>query len=205
MVTHAALIEGVEQLGLSLSRAQLEQCQAYMNLIQKWNKAYNLVGTSDTQTLIEKHLLDSLAISPFIQQTPVLDVGSGAGLPGILLAIAHPEIEFTLCDSNGKKARFMRQSVIELGLKNVTVEHGRIQSYHAEQAPMIVMSRAFAPLQEALEILADVCHSRGQVMIMLGLKPSTLPTADTIKTIINHEIAVPGLESQRHLLVAKQQ
>ncbi len=205
MVTHAALIEGVEQLGLSLSRAQLEQCQAYMNLIQKWNKAYNLVGTSDTQTLIEKHLLDSLAISPFIQQTPVLDVGSGAGLPGILLAIAHPEIEFTLCDSNGKKARFMRQSVIELGLKNVTVEHGRIQSYHAEQAPMIVMSRAFAPLQEALEILADVCHPSGQVMIMLGLKPSTLPTADTIKTIINHEIAVPGLESQRHLLVAKQQ
>lgn len=205
MATHAALIEGVEQLGLSLSRAQLEQCQAYMNLIQKWNKAYNLVGTSDTQTLIEKHLLDSLAISPFIQQTPVLDVGSGAGLPGILLAIAHPEIEFTLCDSNGKKARFMRQSVIELGLKNVTVEHGRIQSYHAEQAPMIVMSRAFAPLQEALEILADVCHPSGQVMIMLGLKPSTLPTADTIKTIINHEIAVPGLESQRHLLVAKQQ
>ena len=99
----------------------------------------------------------------------------------------------------------MRQSVIELGLKNVTVEHGRIQSYHAERAPMIVMSRAFAPLQEALEILADVCHPSGQVMIMLGLKPSTLPTADTIKTIINHEIAVPGLESQRHLLVAKQQ
>jgi 16S rRNA (guanine527-N7)-methyltransferase len=204
MAAHAALIEGVEQLGLSLSHAQLEQCQAYMNLIQKWNKAYNLVGTSDTQTLIEKHLLDSLAISSFIQQSPVLDVGSGAGLPGILLAIAHPEIEFTLCDSNGKKARFMRQSAIELGLKNVTVEHGRIQSYRAEQAPMIVMSRAFAPLQEALEILADVCHPSGQVMIMLGLKPSTLPTADTIKTIINHEIAVPGLESQRHLLVAKQ-
>ena len=204
MAAHAALIEGVEQLGLSLSHAQLEQCQAYMNLIQKWNKAYNLVGTSDTQTLIEKHLLDSLAISSFIQQSPVLDVGSGAGLPGILLAIAHPEIEFTLCDSNGKKARFMRQSAIELGLKNVTVEHGRIQSYRSEQAPMIVMSRAFAPLQEALEILADVCHPSGQVMIMLGLKPSTLPTADTIKTIINHEIAIPGLESQRHLLVAKQ-
>ena len=204
MAVHAALIEGVEQLGLSLSDTQLQQCQAYLDLIQKWNKAYNLVGTSNTQTLIEKHLLDSLAISTFIQQSPVLDVGSGAGLPGIPLAIVLPHIDFTLCDSNGKKARFMRQATIELGLQNVSVQHGRIQSYSAPQAPMIVMSRAFAPLQQALEILADVCHPTGQVMIMLGLKPSTLPTAEKIKTIINHEIAIPGLASQRHLLVAKQ-
>lgn len=202
MAAHAALIEGVEQLGLSLSHAQLEQCQAYMNLIQKWNKAYNLVGTSDTQTLIEKHLLDSLAISSFIQQSPVLDVGSGAGLPGILLAIAHPEIEFTLCDSNGKKARFMRQASIELGLTNVCVEHRRIETYQPAEAPMIVLARAFAPLQDAIKILAQVCHPAGQVMLMLGLKPRTLPQAETLKTIINHQIAVPGLDSQRHLLVA---
>jgi len=202
MAVHAALIEGVEQLGLSLTETQLQQYQDYMNLIQKWNQAYNLVGTSDTQTLITKHLLDSLAIGPYIQQSPVLDVGSGAGLPGIPLAIALPHVSFTLCDSNGKKARFMRQSVIELGLQNVTVEHGRIEAYVPRQTAMIVMSRAFAPLPEALEILADVCHPAGQVMIMLGLKPSTLPQTESINTIINHEIAVPGLASQRHLLVA---
>jgi len=202
MAAQIALIEGVEQLGLSLTDGQLQQCQDYMDLIQKWNKAYNLVGTSDTQTLITKHLLDSLAISPYIQQSPVLDVGSGAGLPGIPLAIALPHVSFTLCDSNGKKARFMRQSVIELGLENVMVEHGRIEAYSSRQTAMIVMSRAFAPAQEALEILADVCHPAGQVMIMLGLKPSTLPQAASINSIINHEVVVPGLVSQRHLLVA---
>jgi len=89
-----------------------------------------------------------------------------------------------------------------LGLQNVTVEHGRIEAYVPRQTAMIVMSRAFAPLPEALEILADVCHPAGQVMIMLGLKPSTLPQTESINTIINHEIAVPGLASQRHLLVA---
>ncbi len=202
MAVNPALTQGVEQLQLALCATPIEQLQAYIDLIQKWNKAYNLVGTSDSQTLIDKHILDSLAIAPFVQQSPVLDVGSGAGLPGIPLAIALPHIEFTLCDANGKKARFMRQAVIELGLANVSVEHGRIESYHPHSAPMTVMARAFAPLQEAIKILAGVCHPAGQVMLMLGLKPSTLPSAESIKTIINHEIAVPGLDSQRHLLVA---
>lgn len=202
MAVKSALLRGIEQLPLALTAQQIEQLHAYIDLIQKWNKAYNLVGTSESAILIKKHILDSLAIAPFVSQSPVLDVGSGAGLPGIPLAITYPQMTFTLCDANGKKARFMRQAVIELGLSNVTVEHGRIEAYQPDSAPMSVLARAFAPPQEAIKILAEVCHPGGQVMLMLGVEPDILPEDETIKTIIKHKIAVPELDSQRHLLVA---
>ena len=195
------LENGASQLGLNLSEAQIDQSLSYIALIQKWNKAYNLVGTSDTQELVCKHLLDSFSIVPHIKHSPVLDVGSGAGLPGIPLAISLPDISFTLLDSNGKKARFMRQACIELGLNNVEIVQSRIENYVTNTVYTTVLSRAFAPLGSAIVQLSNVCAPEGQVLIMLGAKPTQLPKIDGIKEMLIHTLAVPGLSSDRHLLV----
>ena len=110
------LLAGAKALDVSLHSEQANQLHSFLLLIQKWNQTYNLVGASDTETLVTKHILDSLAVAQFINQDPLLDVGSGGGLPGIPLAIARPDLSFTLLDANGKKTRFMRQAMIELKL-----------------------------------------------------------------------------------------
>ncbi len=202
MDTRSYLQEGAQQLGLDLAGAQINLLLAYLALIQRWSKAYNLVGTSDGFELAQKHLLDSLALVGYVNNTPVLDVGSGAGLPGIPLAISLPDISFTLLDSNGKKARFMRQVVMELKLTNVDIVQTRVENYQPAVAPNIVLSRAFAPLEKALEMLSTVCASQGQVQIMLGTKPDKLPTLDRVGEISIQSIQIPGLDSHRHLLIA---
>ena len=194
------LAEAAKTLGLSLSEQQAGQLSAYVSLIQKWNQAYNLVGTSDRRELILKHLFDSLSVAPFIGCASVLDVGSGAGLPGIPLAIALPGISFTLLDANGKKVRFMRQSVIELKLNNVQVVQTRLEHYSASQS--LVLARAFAPLAEALEQLARVCAEGGQILIMLGIKPASQPRLAIISRMVMRPLTIPGLTHQRHLLIA---
>lgn len=200
--TTELLLRGAEELGLSLNDRQYQQLFGFVELIQKWNRAYNLVGAPDPQTLVTKHLLDCLSVAQFIGEGPVLDVGSGAGLPGIPLAIAHPDISFILLDSNGKKTRFMRQAAIELELKNIVVIHSRVQEYVTQTSPRMVLSRAFAPLQEALKLLAEQCVSGGQVGIMLGEMPEQLPELPELNFTAKHKLAVPGLNSQRHLLLA---
>ncbi|MEM8844896.1 MAG: 16S rRNA (guanine(527)-N(7))-methyltransferase RsmG [Pseudomonadota bacterium] len=202
MNASSLLLAGVDALGVCLDSRQIKQLVSFVQLIQKWNKAYNLVGVSDTHTLVKKHLLDSLAIVSYIDQSSVLDVGSGAGLPGIPLAIARPDLSFTLLDSIGKKARFMRQVVIELKLSNVMVEQQRIEKYSSVPKPKIVLSRAFAPLEDALKLLSVHCASKGQVKIMLGTKPPQIPEVSDLTNIQSHEIVVPDLNSRRHLLVA---
>ena len=198
----ADLEKGVNDLGLKLSSSQIDQLTSYIQLIQKWNKAYNLVGTSNSRELVKKHILDCLTVVAFIEKTPVLDVGSGAGLPGIPLAISLPGISFTLLDSNGKKTRFMRQVVMELNLTNVEIVQTRIEDYQPSEAPKTVLSRAFAPLDKALEMLAAVCAPHGQIQIMLGTKATPLPQITGIKDILVHTLTVPDLSSDRHLLIA---
>ena len=196
------LRRGTNELGLTLSDEKVDQLLLYLALIQKWNKAYNLVGTSDTSELIDKHLLDSLSISPYIHQSPVIDVGSGAGLPGIPLAISLPDISFTLVDANGKKVRFMRQACIELNLTNVEIVQTRIENFTASSDYKTVVSRAFAPLDSALEQLSKVCSDDGKITIMLGTAPQTVPKSEHFQEITIHKIDVPGLHSNRHILVA---
>ena len=197
------LNHGIEQLGVTLSDQQMASMLAYLQLIQEWNKAYNLVGTSNTNELIEKHLLDSLAIAQHVTACPVLDVGSGAGLPGIPLAIALPDLSFTLLDSNGKKARFMRQAVLQLKLGNVEIVQTRIEQYEAKIPVKTIISRAFAPLDKALDLLATACMANTRVQIMLGARPEQLPQHEDFSHIEVLPICVPGLESQRHLLIAQ--
>jgi 16S rRNA (guanine527-N7)-methyltransferase len=202
MDIRSRLEEGAQQLALALTETQFDLLLAYLVMIQKWNKAYNLVGTSNADELVQKHLLDSLSLVPHIKKSPVLDVGSGAGLPGIPLAISLPDISFTLLDSNGKKARFMRQVVMDLKLTNVEIVQSRVENYHPSVAPKTVLSRAFAPVHKALGILATVCAPQGQVQIMLGTQPSELSVLDEVYHVEIHSITIPGLDSQRHLLVA---
>ena len=196
------LQRGANELGLSLSETKIDRLLLYLALIQKWNKAYNLVGTSNTADLVEKHLLDSLSIYKFIKESPVLDVGSGAGLPGIPLAITLPDISFTLVDANGKKVRFMRQACIELNLTNVEIVQSRIETYATDNEFKTVIARAFAPLESALCQLAEACIKDGQINIMLGVPPQKLPENKNICNLQVHELNVPGLDSKRHLLVA---
>jgi len=202
MDTRTYLLDSAQKMGLNLSVQQIDLLLAYLALIQRWNKAYNLVGTSGSRELVQKHLLDSLALVAYINNSPVLDVGSGAGLPGIPLAISLPDISFTLLDSNGKKARFMRQVVMELKLTNVDIVQIRVENYQPEFAPNIVLSRAFAPLDKALEMLSAVCASQGQVQIMLGAQPDKVPVLDCVSKTSIQSIQIPELNSHRHLLIA---
>lgn len=199
----SALEQGVQQVGLRLDSQKIEHLLAYMQLVQKWNAKFNLVGTSNTKELLYKHILDSLAIAHYVNHSPVLDVGSGAGLPGIPLAITLPELSFTLIDSNGKKARFMRQAVIELKLGNVEVIHGSVTEYQPQMAPLTVLARAFRQIDEVLGVLDKVCAHTGQMMVMLGKCPVEIPLVDGITRCVTQKIEVPGLNgSERHLLIA---
>lgn len=192
-------------LDLVLNEQQLDRLLAYLEILRKWNNSYNLVGTSDRTELVQKHLLDSMAISPYIKEAPILDVGSGAGLPGIPLAITLPELAFTLLDANSKKTRFMRQVAIELNLSNIEITQSRVEDFQIASMPKTVIARAFAPLQTALNQLVRVCAPQGQVLIMLGERTQELPIIAGFKTLTTHAISVPGLSAQRHLLVAEKE
>ena len=178
MDIRSRLEEGAQQLALALTESQYDLLLMYLGMIQKWNKAYNLVGTSNAIELVQKHLLDSISIIPYVKMSPLLDVGSGAGLPGIPLAICLPDISFTVLDSSGKKTRFMRQVVMDLKLTNVEIVQTRLENYYPREAPKTVLSRAFAPVGKALQMLSVVCAPQGQIQIMQALSPmSYLPSS----------------------------
>lgn len=199
------LAAGAKLLGADIDQQQVELLLEYLTLLRKWNTTFNLVGTSNEQELVQKHILDSIAIGSHIRQSPVLDVGSGAGLPGIPLAITLPKLSFALLDANSKKTRFMRQVAIELNLSNIEIVQSRVENYQPTQLPNTVIARAFAPLEKALDSLCSVCANRGQVLLMLGERAQDLPSHTAYKDIVTHAIQVPGLQSQRHLLVASKE
>ena len=148
----------------------LETALAYLELLIKWNKAYNLTAVRDPAQMVTRHLLDSLAVLPYINGSHVIDVGSGAGLPGIPLALMCPERQFTLLDSNNKKTRFMTQAVIELGLKNVVVKHCRVEQL-AEPPFDTVISRAFATIADMLTVAGHLAGTDGKYLAMKGVFP----------------------------------
>lgn len=174
----------------------------YLRLLAKWNRVYNLSGIRDEAAMIGPHLLDSLSVHAYITGPRVLDVGSGAGLPGIPLAAAKPELDFTLLDASAKKTRFMRQVAIELKLQNVRVEQGRIEDYRPSIGFDTVVCRAFASVVKFVEVANRVCMPGGRLVAMKGaLSAEERQTIASLRGRIRiHQLTVPGVETERQLV-----
>lgn len=197
------LRHGVAAMGQpALQAAQEKQLIEFVQLLFRWNKAYNLTAVQDPQTMLVRHLLDSLSVRPYLEGACILDVGTGAGLPGIPLAIAEPGRHFVLLDSLGKRITFLRQVVLSLGLPNVALVQGRIEAYRPAEPPSCVISRAFARFHE---YLAAVEHLLAPGVCVLAMKGRAAeaeaeegrPVAGELTLI---PLAVPGLDEVRVLL-----
>jgi len=191
---------GLAQLQLDLPEAVCERLLAYLRLIAKWNRSYNLTAVRDETRMLTHHLLDSLAVLPHVRGPSVLDVGSGPGLPGIPLAIACPHWRLTLLDANHKKTTFLRQAIIELQLSNVDVVCERVEHWQAPARFDTVISRAFADLSEFLRLAGRHCAPDGQMVAMKGVYPheevARLPADFSLRDVI--ALQVPGLAAERH-------
>ncbi len=195
------LDEGLAAIKLELSTAQKQKLIEYLELLHKWNRVYNLTAIQDPQDMVTKHLIDSLAVAPYLTGAgPVLDVGTGAGLPGIPLAIYYPEIHFVLLDSNGKKTRFLQQVVATLALSNVTIVHARIEDYEQADGFNLIISRAFSSLNDMIAVTWRLLRAQGVLLAMKGQVPDSelagLANSEVIK------LAVPGQKS-RHLVIVR--
>lgn len=199
----ALVWQGVpEGLGLLVSDKQDQQLQQYLALLQRWNKAYNLTAVRDPAQMLILHLWDSLSVVPFIGAESCLDVGSGAGLPGIPLAIMRPDQQFTLLDTNGKKTRFIQQAALELGLKNLKVVQARVEQWQPEQKFAAIISRAFASLADFVTVSGKHLQAQGTMYAMKGRYPDSeiadLPTGWSV--VSSHQLLIPSLDAERHLL-----
>lgn len=192
---------GAQQLQLSLSEETLQRLMDYQAELIKWNAAYNLTAIRDPRQMVVRHLLDSLALLPYVRGR-VLDVGAGAGLPGLVLAIADPSLSVTTLDSNGKKARFMRHAVRSLGLPNADVVEGRVEAYQPTQPFDTVTSRAFAALGDFLTQTAHLRAAGGQWVAMKGkLDAWELAAIPATAKHKEHRLQVPGLDEDRHAVI----
>jgi 16S rRNA (guanine527-N7)-methyltransferase len=193
---------GVEALGLTLPAGGEEKLLGFVELLERWNQAYNLTAVRDPAEMVTKHLLDSLAVLPHLEAGPVEDVGAGAGLPGIPLAVARPDLAFTLLDSNGKKTRFMTQAAAALKLANVTVVQSRAEGYRPPEPFATVMSRAFASLGDFLDLAGHAAGQGSRLLAMKGAVPDAelkeIPTGYRLLKV--HPLKVPGLDAERCLI-----
>ncbi|WP_372965013.1 16S rRNA (guanine(527)-N(7))-methyltransferase RsmG [Marinobacter sp.] len=197
------LRDGLDNMKLSLSESQQQQLLAFLALLNKWNKAYNLTAVRDERVMVSRQLLDSLSIMPWVTTDHLLDVGAGGGMPGIPLAIVFPYKRFTLLDSNGKKTRFLNQCVLELGLKNVEVIHGRAEDCQPKQPYSQISSRAFTALANLVTWCEQLLAEDGEFLAMKGQYPddevAALPAAWQVES--SHSLNVPGADGERHLLI----
>lgn len=192
------LAEGLAAQQLSLSERQQHLLLDYLSLLFKWNRAYNLTAVRDPDEMVSRQLLDSLSILPWLEGPRVLDVGTGAGLPGIVLAIARPEFSYTLLDSNGKKIRFIRQAVMELGLENVQPVQQRVEQFRPAEPFDTITSRAFAELKDFVELTRHLIRPAGQWLAMkaalAGQESQALPEGLSPELL---ELRVPGETASR--------
>lgn len=200
----ALLAQGIASMGLAVSVEAQQKLLAYLALLQKWNKVYNLTAVRDPLEMVTLHLLDSLSVLPYVNSKNLLDVGSGGGLPGIVLAICKPELQVTTIDTVQKKVIFMRQVKGELGLDNLMPVHARVENYQSDQPFEIVISRAFSEIALFMDLTKHLIAENGQWLAMKGIMPADelegLPLAPTQVMALK----VAGLNAERHLLVFQQ-
>lgn len=201
----ASLAKGIKNLELTLTDEQQHKLVGYVLLMHKWNKAYNLTSVRDPMEMMVKHILDSIAIAPYVDKQRIIDVGTGPGLPGMPLAIVFPEKQFTLLDSLGKRVRFMKQCAHELSLSNVTPIQSRVEEHKPDPLYDIVLSRAFASLKDMLHWCQHLVDSEGRFLALKGQFPQ-----EEIDEVSSHyqisrteNLTVPNLVGERHLIWIK--
>ena len=190
----------VDQSDLVLSAAQQGWLVDYVVLLHKWNRAYNLTSVRELEQMLTYHIMDSLMVSSWVKGQVVLDVGTGAGLPGIPLAIACPNKQFHLVDSNGKKIRFLQQVVYQLGLKNVSLAQSRVQSLGTDRQFDVIMARAVATLSVLIESTKGLLASGGQYLLQKGVYPED-ELQDLSLSAKVESVMVPGLDAKRHVVI----
>lgn len=200
---HKRLEQGLRQLAVPLAADDRQRLLTFVHLLARWNAAYNLTAVRDPQEMIARHLLDSLVLLPYLRGARVLDIGTGPGLPGIPLALARPDIAFTLLDANAKKTRFVTQAVGELGLKNVEVVQARVENYRPEQKFDTLVARAFSSIAELLKSAQHLCAPGGRFLAMKGVYPEKELAAIPAEFAVSEVLAlkVPGLDAARHLAI----
>ena len=196
------LQSSARQFGLELSDEDAQRMMRLLDELDDWNARMNLTAIRERSQQITKHLLDSLSIQPFLQGERMLDVGTGAGFPGLPLAIANPDRHFTLLDSTAKKLKFIDHAAEVLGLKNVTTVHARAESLHVGERFDIVMSRAVGPVDRFVKWAGHLCVGGGRLLAMKGRYPNdelkSLPSGWKLAAV--HRLDVPGLDEERHLV-----
>ena len=202
----AKLAEGLSAMGLSLSAATQARLIAYVKLIEKWNRVHNLTAVREPDQMVVLHLLDSLTVLPHLTgATSLLDVGTGAGLPGIPLAIARPELRITLLDSNHKKTTFLTQAKAELALANIDIVSERVESWQPEKKFDVVVSRAFSELSDFVVQARHLVAPGGVMLAMKGVYPfdeiARVPATHRVENVL--ELNVPTLDAKRHLVFLK--
>ncbi len=194
------LHDGIGQLALTLPPVSEDALLNYLSLLLKWNAAYNLTAVRDPEQMVIKHLLDSLAILPYVQGKTLIDVGTGAGLPGFVLALVKPELQVTMLDSNGKKIRFLRQAIADIGVKNAEAVQCRVEDF--DRKFDVVSSRAFATLTDMVLGSAQLLNEGGEFLAMKGVWPTEeiaeLPEGFVVRDVV--ALQIPFLDEERHLV-----
>ena len=197
------LAAGVEALGLELPDTAIQKLVDYLEHLARWNRVHNLTAVREVSQMVPRHLLDSLAVLPHVNGPRLIDVGSGAGLPGVPLAIADPGIEVCLLDSRGKRIGFLRHVKTALGLDNVSVVHSRVEDYRAERRFDTVIAPAFSSISNLLAAAGHLCAANGRVLAMKGAYPgeeiAAMPAEWRLQQTL--PLRIPLLDGQRHLLV----
>lgn len=197
------MIAAAAAMGVTLEPAQQQELDAYLDLLVKWNKTYNLTAIRARDKMVTHHILDSLSLLPVLKEGRVADLGSGAGLPGIPLALLRPQQEVVMVDSNIKKSRFIQQAILELGLPNASVVHSRVEQFQPQQPFDTVVSRAFTSLSQFLAAAAPLLRCGGQVVAMKGHWPEE-EGGEVIEGFELEQVVpvtVPGIEAVRHLVI----
>ena len=205
IATRAKLASGAAELGVELTEAAQHALLSYLALLKRWNKVYNLTAVKGDANMLTRHLLDSLSVVPVLQGNNVIDIGTGAGLPGVPIAIAKPDIQVTLLDSNAKRCRFLRQVQAQLKLNNVCIVQKRVEEYQPAKKFDNLLSRAFSSLQSFISSSAHLLAGGGKLIAMKGTWPG-----DEKEQLINGlkidevvKLVIPGLPEQRHLVICK--
>lgn len=194
---------GARKMGLKLPQAAAGRLADYVSLLEKWNRTYNLTAVRDPEQMVPRHVLDSLSVVPFLHGQRVLDIGTGAGLPGIPLALACPALDFVLLDSNSKKTRFVTQAITELGLANASVIHSRVEKFETRDKFDTLISRALGGIADMLTGAAHLGNPDCHFLAMKGVYPQEELTAlpPGFKVLAVEPLLVPGLDGQRHVVI----